>query len=145
MTDDKDVSAGPPPSVDVQDPLPESNFFYRRVFSYLITVSITGLLAFVVWRIDGADELRQVALYLCLLLFVVVTYYMIAPSAEQVVKMLQTAKMFTHGVTTRVESRAEGPRGSARSTTTVGRHAAPRSPDRGPSHDAAPTSSRRRD
>lgn len=84
--------------IDPQDPLPESTFFYRRVFSYGLSVSLVGLLALTVWRIDGADELRAVALYLCVLLFVVITYYMIAPSAEHVVKMMQTAKLFLNNV-----------------------------------------------
>lgn len=81
-------------TTDPQDPLPEQSFFYRRVFSYVIAVSLLGLIAFVVWRIDGADQLREIALYLCLLLFVVVTYYMVAPSAEHVVKMIQLGKLW---------------------------------------------------
>lgn len=81
-------------TIDAQDPLPEQSFFYRRLFSYVMAISLIGLIAFVVWRIDGSDQLREVALYLCTLLFVVVTYYMIAPSAEHVVKMIQLGKLW---------------------------------------------------
>lgn len=81
-------------TADPQDPLPEQSFLYRRIFSYGIAVSLIGLIAFVVWRIQGDNELREIALYLCLLLFVVVTYYMVAPSAEHVVKMIQLGKLW---------------------------------------------------
>lgn len=81
-------------TVDPQDPLPEPSFLYRRIFSYVMAVALVGLIAFVVWRIEGSDQLREVALYLCTLLFVVITYYMVAPSAEHVVKMVQLGKLW---------------------------------------------------
>lgn len=114
------ATAGPPPSADIQDPLPESNFFYRRVFCYGVSVILLGMLSLIVWRLQGDEELRMVAMYLCLLLFMVVTYYMIAPSAEQVVKMLQTAKLFTRGVRTTATATAENEMGRASTTTTTG-------------------------
>lgn len=122
MTDSPPATAtvGPPPSVDIQDPVPESNFFYRRIFSYFLSVVLLALLLLAVWRIEESAELRRVASYLCMLLFTVITYYMIAPSAEQVVKMLQTAKLFTAGVTTHATATAESAAGSATSTTTTG-------------------------
>lgn len=146
-----EATSGPPPSVDVQDPLPESAFLYRRIFSYFLSVALIALLALVVWRMDSAAELTRVALYLCLLLFMVVTYYMIAPSAEQVVKMLQTAKLLARGVT--IEKSASADRTSATTRTRVGRgtinHSEPprRPPPPEPSYrspDAAPTSRNRR-
>lgn len=141
MTDEPQANAGPPPTADPQDPLPEGSFFYRRVFSYVLSICIIALLALVIWRIDGADELRRVALYLCLLLFMIVTYYMIAPSAEQVVKMLQTAKLFAKGITMRQTATAESPSGRATTQTTV-EPARPRPPRSGSDFDAAPTSRR---
>lgn len=81
-------------STDPQDPLPEQSFLYRRIFSYGTAVSLIGLIAFVVWRIDGDEQLREIALYLCVLLFMVVTYYMVAPSAEHIVKMIQLGKLW---------------------------------------------------
>lgn len=137
------ASAGPPPTADIQDPLPEGSFFWRRLFSYAVSTAIIALLAIVVWRLDGDDELRQVALYLCLLLFMVVTYYMIAPSAEQVVKMLQTAKLFMQGVRTTATATAQNKQGRASTTTTTGLPPTPsQSPpnQRGSDFDAAPTS-----
>lgn len=78
----------------LQDPLPEGKFFYRRIFSYVLSGLFILLLAYVILRIDNNDDLRRVALYLCVLLFVVITYYMVAPSAEHVVKMVQAARIF---------------------------------------------------
>lgn len=104
MTDEREEAEQAEPNTALvvsdalQDPLPESSFFYRRVFSYLTCISLTGLLAFIIYRMDDPTSLRDVALYLCLLLFFVITYYMIAPSGEQVVKMVQTAKMLVGGV-----------------------------------------------
>lgn len=125
MSDTK-ANAGPPPSVDIQDPLPEGTFLWRRVFSYGVSAALLALIALVVWRMESASELKQVALYLCLLLFMVVTYYMIAPSAEQVIKMIQTAKMLIHGVTVHNKASAsDDPDGhrQAETSTTVGRPA----------------------
>ena len=35
-----EASSGPPPAVDLQDPLPESAFFWRRAFSYVVAVAL---------------------------------------------------------------------------------------------------------
>lgn len=139
MTDkahEPSASAGPPPAADPQDPLPEGTFLYRRIFSYGVAVAIIALLALVVWRIEGDADLRRVATSLCWLLFVTVTYYMVAPSAEQVVKMMQTAKLFLGGVKVRQEAEAENDAGRAAATTVVEKPAEPEPVD------AAPTSRR---
>lgn len=126
MTDK--ITAGPPPSVDVQDPLPESNFLYRRVFSWAFTLIILGLLGYVIHTLSvaaagdapgGVLALAKIALNLIYLVALIVTYYMLAPSAEQMVRMIKMASMFTKGVTTTTRSTAQGPDGAATSTTTV--------------------------
>jgi len=91
----------------LQDPLPESTFFYRRIFSYAVSVVILALLGYIIHRMNDAAQLRMVASYLCVLLFCVITYYMIAPSGEQVVKMFQTAKMTISGVNIRHDPRVD--------------------------------------
>ena len=91
---------------DLQDPLPEGSFFYRRWYSYVLTASLIGLLAFTIWQISDSNELRRIALYECVLLFCISTYYMIAPSAEQVVKMLQTVKLSLGNLTARSDQAA---------------------------------------
>lgn len=92
--------------IDPQDPLPEAKFTYRRIFSYSVSLALLAILAFIVWRMDDSDALRQLALYLCVLLFFVITYYMVAPSAEQIVKLIQSARVL---IAARTDTRKETP------------------------------------
>lgn len=83
---------------DLQDPLPESNFFWRRVYSYLISVVLLAALVLVAYKVDDAASLRVLVFYLSVLLWFALTYYMAAPSAEQIIRIVQTAKMLRGGV-----------------------------------------------
>lgn len=111
-----------PPPVDVQDPLPEANWLWRRVFTFVAVAVILGILiglaiatnrivGNVVGRIDtmsavAVADIAKQALVVILRMFtlmfwalmVTITYYMIAPSAEQITKMLQTAGLLKAGV-----------------------------------------------
>lgn len=118
---------------DLQDPLPESNFFYRRIFSYALVV---GLLAFAWWftgiigdvairhnsepAVRGLVGIVRLALYL---MGGAVTFYMIAPSAEQLARIIQTASALKHNVAFRSHARV----GDAESTVVAG-PAVPASP-----------------
>ncbi len=117
------ASAGPPPTVDSQDPLPESNFFWRRWFAWVFTIAPLGLLVYIV-RLLGQypasiDALHEIALWLIGLAGTLATYYMIAPSAEQIVKIVKTAGMFSRGVIARTTTRAESPDGRVAETRTT--------------------------
>lgn len=118
MTD----SPTPPPALDLQDPLPEANWLWRRVFTFAAVAIILGILiglaiatnrivGNVVGRIDtmsaaAVADIAKQALVVILRMFtlmfwalmVTITYYMIAPSAEQITKMLQTAGLLKAGV-----------------------------------------------
>lgn len=111
-----------PPVADIQDPLPEANWLWRRVFTFAAVAIILGILiglaiatnrivGNVVGRIDSMSavavaEIAKQALVVILRMFtlmfwalmVTITYYMVAPSAEQIVKMLQTAGLLKAGV-----------------------------------------------
>lgn len=111
-----------PPHVDAQDPLPESNWIWRRVFTFVALIAIFAILiglavatnrivGNVVGRIDTMNAeavalIAKQALAIIEVMFrlmfwaliVVVTYYMVAPSAEQITKMLQTAGLLKAGV-----------------------------------------------
>jgi hypothetical protein len=121
--------------IDVQDPLPESNFLWRRLYSYIATVSIWALLVFVVYKMDDQDSLRTAALYLCLLLWFTITYYMIAPSAEQITRIVQAARTLRSGVEMTRKGRVERGGRVTEAETHIGR---PERPDDEP--DAAPRS-----
>lgn len=129
--------------IDVQDPLPESNFLYRRIYSYVATVSIWGLLVFVVYKMEEPESLRIAALYLSLLLWFAITYYMIAPSAEQITRIIQAARTLRSGVEMTRSARTDTHDGVTEARTHAGRPETPqRRPERRDDRDAAPRSRR---
>lgn len=78
-------------------PLPESKFFYRRVFSYVLTVALLGLLGYIIYQLADPGALKSIAFWLIILLWWVATYYMVAPSAEQIARIIQSARMWRRG------------------------------------------------
>lgn len=112
----------PKKPVDPQDPLPEASWVWRRVFSFAIAAAVLLVLAgcgYVAYRIVGgivgkidtmdARNTAQIAVaalhtieqmfrLMFWALIVIVTYYMVAPSAEQITKMIQTAGLLKSGV-----------------------------------------------
>lgn len=110
----------PTAAVDVQDPLPESNFFWRRVFAYVGSAALLALLGYVIFKMEEPESLRLAALYLAVLLWFSITYYMIAPSAEQIVRIIQAAKVLKAGVPISRSARAETDQGSVEVTTQAG-------------------------
>ncbi len=95
------------PFPDAQDPLPESNWFWRRVFVFLVTAAILWMVWGAITRLgavavvvpdQGIPALLSLCRWLLLITAMMVTYYMVAPSAEQTIKMMQTAKLLTGGV-----------------------------------------------
>lgn len=79
--------------------LPESNFVWRRLFSYAHSVILLGLIGYVVFKIGTDTDLKQIAFYLAMLLWWSITYYMIAPTAEQIVRIIQAGKALRIGAT----------------------------------------------
>lgn len=115
-------------TIDAQDPLPESNWFWRRVFVFGLAA---GLLLLVYMKIDSvADVARQGSreaieglvklLRICLwLIGGLILFYMLAPSAEQLVKLIQTAKSLRDGVRF-TSTAATAPSGATSTTSTAG-------------------------
>lgn len=126
-----DVPITPP---DAQDPLPESNWLWRRVFVFGLTI---GLLILVYLKIDSVADVARMGskeaieglvklLRICLwLIGGLVLFYMLAPSAEQLVKLIQTAKSLRDGV--RFTSSSTATAGTATTVSTAGQ---PPEPDR---------------
>jgi hypothetical protein len=101
------VSAGPPPAADPQDPLPESRFLFRRIFSYVLTLLLIGLVFLHVRTIGEAaiagsavaiEGLVWLAGWELFLLGLIATYYLLAPSAEKITKFVQVAGAMKAGV-----------------------------------------------
>jgi hypothetical protein len=130
---------------DPQDPLPEASWLWRRVFTFVclglafgltigLAVALNRIVGNVVGRIDtmsavNVAQITVVAIQAMLDMFkmmfyvtmLVITYYMVAPSAEQIVKVIQTAGLLKSGV--QIGSRAlfRGPDGQEEETqATVG-------------------------
>lgn len=77
---------------DIQDPLPEFSFKFRRIFTYALTVLHIVMLAVLVSMLP-ANDVASFAWWLLVVHWFVITFYMVAPSAEQVVKIIQTARI----------------------------------------------------
>lgn len=136
------TSAPPQVQLDQQDPLPESNWTWRRGFTYvssIVEAAACGVLLWMLYHIAGmlhdmrsldgllriAGYLARIAFYLILLIATDKILYMIAPSAEQATKMIQTASMFKHGVEFRAKqsatSSADGSTGASTTEITSAR------------------------
>lgn len=89
-------------------PIPESKFLYRRVFSYTLMIATFVLLFQIVDALQGAlslnnqtdaladaaNALAEIAKWLIGFGSLIVTYYMVAPSAEQIVRIVQAARLY---------------------------------------------------
>jgi hypothetical protein len=134
MTDKPAAAAAPPPTADPQDPLPESSWFWRRLF---VGAATAALMFGVWWHIDtvgkaalagsvpaveGLIDLLKMCLYLVGLLILL---YLIAPSAEQLGKWMATVSAWKGGVSTSSTARSTSPDGSKAEATTTAGPAAP--------------------
>jgi len=85
--------------IDVQDPLPEQDWGWRRVFTYTLTLICCGFLLYCIHGLAAAPSIRELyslAWWLTALIALLATYYLLAPSAEQIVKMIQASRNFRH-------------------------------------------------
>lgn len=129
------AAAGPDPAtarVDVQDPLPETNWFWRRVYTFtlsLISIALVIYGAQVLHELKDNENVYRVTRYMIGVHVLLITYYMLAPSAEQMVKLIQTAKLLGAGVPITRKAVAETPDGGRTEvTTTAGAPAPPEPP-----------------
>lgn len=118
------------PAVDLQDPLPESNWFWRRVFVFVVTAVVMWFLwgaihslgaVAVLHPTQGVPALLNLCHWLIVLVILMVTYYLLAPSAEQMTKMMHTAALLRSGV--QIASRSVQEPGRTETAQTAGRPA----------------------
>ena len=113
----------PIPPIDDQDPLPEQNWFWRR--SYVFALSLISL-GFVWYGIEALWDLREaraiydITKYMIGILAMLILFYMVAPSAEQIVKLIQAAKVLRAGVPVTRMTRQETPTGTVETQSTAG-------------------------
>lgn len=121
------------PVPDPQDPLPESKWAPRRWSSFAVCFAAAILLLLclrILWRVSHEASSEAVALavvegvvsiagYLVAIIIFDRILLMVAPSAEQVIKMLATAGMLIRGVSIKTETTTKATPGAATSSSTT--------------------------
>lgn len=116
-------------TVDAQDPLPESNWAYRRVLVILGRVAFTAMFAAILWFLRELGEVNPagainglVIIGYCVtgILIIDTVLYLIAPSAEQFGNILQTVSAMKSGITFQTKATAETAGAKVTTTATAG-------------------------
>lgn len=132
---DASVSAGPPPSADPQDPMPEGRWLFRRILTFAITAVVLAILCYIARAVHdlGAtqpaaalDALYGMFRLMVWLLGLVLTYYLVAPSAEQITKLVQVGAALRSGVVFASAAKARSAEGESSASSTAGRGVVPR-------------------
>jgi hypothetical protein len=129
MTDQVE-SKDPALVADPQDPLPESNWLWRRLLVFLIVGFIGWQQMMAANRIarwgDGGQQSKAIDALLDMthwhisFVGVVLLLYLVAPSAEQFAKIVQTVSAWKSGISTLTTSRISTPAGTASTSTAAG-------------------------
>lgn len=118
--------------VDIQDPLPETNWFWRRVYTFVLSVASLAFVGYGLAALHGlkdAEAIYRVTRYMIGVHVLLITYYMVAPSAEQIVKLIQAAKLMRAGVPMTRRATSNSPEGGHTEVeTTVGYPDEPEAP-----------------
>lgn len=85
-----------PPGIDPQDPLPEGKWFWRRLIVFATVAASYWLLWSLTPRVPAAD-VRTVMRDLMILIGVLLLFYLVAPSANQITELLATLKLRLRG------------------------------------------------
>lgn len=141
------------PATILHDPLPESTWFWRRCFIFALTaISAAGVWLMVQAIRDLAANNPTLAVpafqriigWLLLFDWCVVTYYLVAPTGEQITRWVQTAGMLKNGVALFGTATTQTPDTTAQTTVAAGKPAPAPAPiataPPAPPIDAAPTS-----
>lgn len=119
------------PPTDPQDPLPESNWIPRRWSSFAVCLGGAVVILIVIrvlWLVAKASAeasvliqivsaLSSIASLAVLVIVIDRILLMVAPSAEQAIKMIQTAGLLLRGVTLRSETRTTATADAAETVT----------------------------
>ena len=142
MTEELRIADNPATaSIDAQDPLPEQDWTWRRAYTYALTITAcigVGYTLHALRDTGDIEALYGVAWWMLAIIAMLATYYMVAPSAEQIVKLIQAAKLLQAGIPmtrSAVVQTAQG--GRAEVTTTAGAQEAPEATNRAPAAPAA--------
>lgn len=129
MTDrtNQNSAEADPQRVDVQDPLPEPNWLWRRVYTFTLSMLSLAFIwygAQAMLTLNRPVELYSITRYMIAILAMLILFYMIAPSAEQIVKMIQASRTLRSGVEMTRKASSESPDGTLTEVeTTAGKPA----------------------
>lgn len=73
--------------MDPQNPLPEGQWLFRRIYTWTLTAVLLVFMGWVIWRVPP-HLLQLIALWLIGLIALVVTYYLLAPSAPELARIV---------------------------------------------------------
>lgn len=109
--------------VDVQDPLPETDWLWRRTYTFALSLISLAFIWYGVealYKLNRPDELYGVTRYMIGILAMLILFYMVAPSAEQIVKIIQSARLLQSGVQINRSASVQTPESKAEVTTQTG-------------------------
>lgn len=122
--------------VDVQDPLPETNWFWRRIYTFALSLISVAFIWFGLEALNSMHEPKlvySVTRYMIGVHVLLITFYMLAPSAEQMVKLIQSARLLRSGIPITRSAVVETPQGGRTEVrTTAGHHDTPEPQNRSP-------------
>ena len=121
MSDNSASTENPATAVDVQDPLPESDWFWRRSYTFLMSLILLAATAYVLFglrEVGDADGLLRMGLRILWVLSGVITFYLIAPSAEQLARIIQSAGIIKAGGTISRSAEVTTPGGTTATVAT---------------------------
>jgi predicted PurR-regulated permease PerM len=124
---------------DPQDPLPEANWLWRRIFIFVLSAAIVYLVYGAVNRLGTVAVIRpdigipafvSIVKLLVLTINFIILCYMVAPSAEQITKLVKTASLLKSGVQLISRAKIRTPEKSEETEASAGLPAeAPKAPD----------------
>lgn len=150
-TDPKGISATADPAtvrVDVQDPLPETSWLWRRIYVFTFSMISVAFIMYALqslYQMNQAEAVYRIARYMIGVHAMLILFYMVAPSAEQIVKLIQASRIIMSGVPTMRSAVSESAEGGRTAVTTtsgvpVPPEALPVAPAAAPEPDFAPRS-----
>lgn len=123
------VEVGPPAIANLQDPLPEASWFWRRFVSILIIAAaeVFNLAAgLFLWLMGNSEAVLSLAKYNLGLAALAALLYLAGANMAEITKLMQHSKLLQKGIIMRSSASATGSDGStATSTTVAGKPAEP--------------------
>ncbi len=125
MADQPTTSAnlGPPPSIDVQDPLPEAAWLWRRVMTFVCVVPAVAVniaVAIFIFKLGDPKSLLALGKWNIGFAGLSILLYLAGANASEIVKLLQSSKLLAQGVIMQRKATAENEDGKVTATSTAG-------------------------